>query len=126
LRHAVNQDYEGFFNQEIRYRERMAYPPFVVLASLLIRHTDLKIAANAARSVRTQLDRSNSDKSCRILGPAPASIARLKNEHRIQILVKGTSRTRLREVIDLGLAEVDERIIRARMVQVEIDPVNML
>jgi len=126
LRHAVNQDYEGFFNQEVRYRERMAYPPFVVLASLLIRHTDLNIATNAARSVRTQLDRANSDKSCRILGPAPASIARLKNEHRIQILVKGTNRKRLREVIDLGLAEVEESIIRGRMVQVEIDPVNML
>lgn len=126
LRHAVNQDYEGFFNEEIRYRERMAYPPYVVLASILVRHTDLNVATQTARSLRESLDSANSEKSCRVLGPAPASIARLKNEHRIQILVKGKNRKRLREVLELGLAEADEKNVDLRTIQVEIDPVNML
>lgn len=126
LRHAVAQDYEGFFNEEIRYRERMAYPPFVVLASLLIKHTDLNAATLTAKLVREGLDAANSAKVCRILGPAPASIERIKNEHRIQILIKGTNRKQLREVLDIGLADADVKGADMRIVQVEIDPINLM
>src|SRR5215203_4322659 len=40
LRHAVQQDYEGFYNEEVRFRSQLSYPPFVVLASILIKHKD--------------------------------------------------------------------------------------
>lgn len=126
LRHAVNQDYEGFFNEEIRYRERMAYPPYVVLAQILLRHTDLNTVTDTARALRESLDAANTEKACRILGPAPASIARLKNEHRVQMLIKGTNRKKLREVLDIGLAEAEERKVDMRMVHVEIDPINLM
>ena len=126
LRHAVRQDYDGFFNEEIRYRERMAYPPYVVLASILIRHSDLNTAAETARILRESLDAANSEKECRILGPAPASIARLKGEHRIQMLIKGLNRKKLREVLDLGLAGADEKGAELRLAHVEIDPINLM
>lgn len=126
LRHAVKQDYEGFFNEEIRYRERMAYPPYVVLAQILLRHADLNVVTETARSLRECLDAVNTEKTCRILGPAPASIARLKNEHRVQMLIKGTNRKKLREVLDMGLAEAEERKADMRMVHVEIDPINLM
>src|SRR5207253_10260233 len=41
LRHACAQDYEGFYNEEIRYRQNHSYPPFVALASLLVHGRDL-------------------------------------------------------------------------------------
>ncbi|MGD9562383.1 MAG: primosomal protein N' [Pyrinomonadaceae bacterium] len=126
LRHAVRQDYEGFFNQEIRYRERMGYPPFVVLAQVLVRHSDLNAVVETARIIREGLDAANADKACRILGPAPASLARLKGEHRFQILIKASNRKTLREVIELGLDKADEKGAQLRFVQIEIDPINML
>ena len=126
LRHAVAQDYEGFFNEEIRYRERMAYPPFVVLSSILIKHTDLNSANQTAKILRESLDKANTQKAARILGPAPASIARIKNEHRIQMLIKGSNRKKLREVIDIGLADAEENGADVKIVQVEIDPVNLM
>lgn len=126
LRHAVKQDYEGFFNEEIRYRERMAYPPYVVLASILIKHTDLNAATKTAKTIREGLDAANTGKTCRIMGPAPSSIARIKNEHRMQILIKGANRKHLREVLDVGLAEANHKGAEMRMVSVEIDPVNLM
>ncbi len=125
LRHSVNQDYEGFFDQEISYRERMAYPPFVVLAQILIRHADLDLVNDTAARLRECLDAANTQKACRILGPAPASIARLKGEHRCQMLLKGTNRKKLREVIDIGLAEAEDKI-DLKIVFVEIDPINVM
>src|SRR4029450_7782689 len=40
LRHACAQDYRGFYDEEIRHRRNHAYPPFVALALLLVRHKD--------------------------------------------------------------------------------------
>lgn len=126
LRHAVNQDYKGFFEQEIRYRERMAYPPYVVLAQILVHHTDPNVVSATSRTIRECLDTANAEKHCRVLGPAPASIARLKGEHRVQILIKGTKRKKLREIIDLSLAEAEERGVDMHNVRLEIDPTNLM
>jgi primosomal protein N' (replication factor Y) len=126
LRHACQQDYEGFYNEEIRFRSQLGYPPFVVLASILIRHTDQATATRIANIIRNSLDAANSDKACRMLGPAPASLSRLKNEHRIQILVKSKNRRKLRETLELGLHLAEENGAEMRHVFTEIDPVNLM
>ena len=54
-------------------------------------------------ALRRELDLANKDRACRILGPAPAPLARLKGEHRMQLLVKSRSRRQLRQVVDQAL-----------------------
>ena len=126
LRHAVNQDYEGFYAEEIRYRERLAYPPFFVLGSIMIKHRDHTRAQTNANILRRALDAANSDRQVRVLGPAPATIARLKNEFRIQMILKSQSRRALREVLDIALSDAESRGCEMRHVYVEIDPVNLM
>jgi len=126
LRHAVRQDYEGFYAEEIKYRERLGYPPFYVLASILIKHRDHAYAMRTANTLRRALDAANTARHCRILGPAPASLSRLKNEFRIQIILKGASRKALRETLQIALADAESRGGDIRCVYVEIDPVNLM
>jgi len=126
LRHAKAQDYGGFYNEEIRYRERMGYPPHCALAMILIKHTDLSHAKETANSYRRCLDQANTDRSCRVLGPAPASLARLKGEHRMQMLIKSGNRRKLRETIDLASANAEATGVDLRIVHIEIDPINLL
>ena len=126
LRHAVNQDYEGFYAEEIRYRERLAYPPFFVLASIMIKHRDHTRAQTNANILRRALDAANVERNVRVLGPAPATIARLKNEFRIQMILKSPSRRALREVLDIALADAESHSCEMRYVYVEIDPVNLM
>ena len=96
LRHACAQDYEGFYNEEINYRRNHSYPPFVALASLLVHGPDLGRVRTDSLELRKQLDAANEDRKCRILGPAPAPLARLKAEHRYQLLIKSRSRKQVR------------------------------
>lgn len=126
LRHAREQDYEGFYNEEIKFRERLAYPPFVVLASILIKHRDLAYASRHANILRRSLDAANKSRHVRVLGPAPASISRLKNEYRLQIILKGASRRSLRETLDIALADAEANGCDLRSIFVEIDPVNLM
>jgi primosomal protein N' (replication factor Y) len=121
LRHACAQDYEGFYDEELRYRQNHSYPPFVALASLLVHGPDLGRVRNESLELRKQLDIANHERHCRILGPAPAPLSRLKGEHRFQLLIKSRSRRRLREVADAALKSVN-----LRSVNLEIDPVSIM
>jgi len=126
LKHACAQDYAGFYEEEIRYRKSLNYPPFVALASLLVHGEDFTRTQTTAAEIKKALDDANADRACRILGPAPAPLARLRGEHRIQILIKSRSRPTLREVIDMALAELSARNVDLRSVNLEIDPVNLM
>ena len=126
LRHACAQDYAAFYDEEVRYRQNHSYPPFVALASLLIHGADLARVRNDSLELRKQLDLANQARKCRILGPAPAPLARLKNEHRFQILLKSRSRKDLREVADVALKAATAGGINSRSVNLEIDPVSIM
>lgn len=122
LRHACAQDYERFYDEEINYRRNHSYPPFVALASLLVHGPDLGRVRNDSLELRKQLDLANEDRKCRILGPAPAPLARLKGEHRYQLLIKSRSRKQVRELADAALRSVTN----LRSINLEIDPVSIM
>ncbi|MDT5157659.1 MAG: hypothetical protein QOH51_2016 [Acidobacteriota bacterium] len=127
LRHACAQDYDAFFDEEINYRRNLSYPPFVALASLLVHGDDLARVEATATTVREALDTANTERGCRVLGPAPAPLARLRGEHRIQILLKSRNRPRLRTLIEMALGEAAHvQGCDLGSVNVEIDPVNLM
>ena len=126
LRHACAQDYEGFYNEEIQYRRNHSYPPFVALGSLLVHGPDLGRVRNDSLELRKHLDAANEGRKCRILGPAPAPLSRLKGEHRFQLLLKSRSRRNLREVADAALKSVSKNGVNLRSVNLEVDPVSIM
>ncbi|HVS82394.1 MAG TPA: hypothetical protein VHE60_11735, partial [Pyrinomonadaceae bacterium] len=126
LRHACAQDYQGFYDEEIRHRRNHGYPPFVALALMLIRHKDPARAKTIAHELRNALVKANGAHTCRILGPAPAPFARLRGEHRVQLLVKARSRKQMRAVIDAGMKAFETGGHDLRSVTLEIDPVSMM
>ena len=126
IRHAANQDFDAFFAEELKFRERFSYPPFVILALISIKHTDLRYAHEQANLMRSALEKANNDTAGRIYGVAPASLARLRGEYRLQILIKAGSRKKLRALIDQAVSDAENAGCDLRTVSVEIDPVNVL
>ncbi|MDQ3131782.1 MAG: primosomal protein N', partial [Acidobacteriota bacterium] len=126
LLHACAQDYDSFYAEEIEFRRKLSYPPFVALASILIKHTNYNYAFDNAQILKDCLNAADSGKNCRILGVAPAPLSRLKGEYRLQILVKARNRAKLRETLDFALHDAQEKFCDLKIVYVEIDPVNLL
>jgi primosomal protein N' (replication factor Y) len=126
LRHACAQDYDGFYDEEIGYRLNHSYPPFVALATLLVHGTDLNRVRAESLELRKELDLANKNRLCRLLGPAPAPLARLKGEHRFQLLIKSRSRRQLRAVADTALKALSDRGINLRSINLEIDPISIM
>ena len=126
LKHAQTQNYDAFYAEEINFRKNLSYPPFVALAGITIKHPNYNYAFDNAQILKNCLANANAENACRILGPAPAPLARLKGEHRLQILVKALNRQKLRQTLDFALHEAEEKFCDLKIVSVEIDPVNLL
>ena len=126
LKHAQTQNYEEFYAEEIAFRQKLSYPPFVALASILIKHPNYNYAFDNAQILKNCLIAANSEKMCRILGVAPAPLSRLKNEFRLQILIKAQNRAKLRQTLDFALHEAQEKFCDLKIIYVEIDPINLL
>lgn len=121
IRAASHQDYDAFYAQEREFRERMHYPPSVAMISLVIKNRSgdaaMRDGADLARRIRARLPAGT------VLGPAPAPIAKIKDDYRVQLFLKGTHRTAMRMAVQAALADRQE--IRRR-VTVDVDPVNVL
>ncbi len=128
LKYACMQDYDRFYEREIRFRRRFRYPPFTALANLVIRgpreDRTQTIAADLARTLVEVRNSSSDSRRLRVLGPAPAALFRLKGEYRFQVLLKTTSRKELNQVIVDALGRLPSSYRKS--IIVDIDPVNLL
>jgi primosomal protein N' (replication factor Y) len=59
----------------------------------------------------------------RVLGPAPAALSKVKDEFRVQILVKSTHRRAMRAAVQRAL---DDRPDLKRRTIVDVDPMTVL
>ena len=81
----IAQDREAFYNSEIAARERIAYPPFGRLASLLVTGADKHATEGYARKLAASAPRTE---DVRVLGPAEAPLAVVRGRHRFRLMVK--------------------------------------
>ena len=119
---ACRQDYPAFYARELEFRRAMRYPPHISLINVVIRSRTFTAAMDDAGDIVERLNRG-SGRDLRVLGPAPAPLGKLRGEFRVQILLKGANRTRMREAL---LAALATRPDLARRTTVDVDPVSVL
>jgi primosomal protein N' (replication factor Y) len=123
---AADQNYEGFFSKEMRFRRMMHYPPAGALANVIAQGAKLEDAARVAQQIGGFLGGVAEQYSLRVLGPASAPLARIEGRYRIQFLIKAHSRARLNEVLRHLQGECDRLGIPPRAVMIDMDPMNIL
>jgi primosomal protein N' (replication factor Y) len=124
IRFAAEQDYEKFYAKEIEFRRLMHYPPFGSLANVIVRGTKEEEAL--ARSAALGRLLNPAPEGVKILGPAAASLARLKNEYRYQMLIKTSSRKRLNEILGQVRGFAVEEKWNPTSLVIDVDPMTIL
>ena len=104
----------------------MSYPPFATLINCLVQDKELTRAKSYASELARSLTAAAAGRDLRVLGPAPAPLARLKDKHRWQVLIKARSRPEARDALDLALARVEAAGVPTRALSVEVDPVSLM
>ena len=120
---ACSQDYAAFFEREVVYRRGMRYPPFFALVNGVVRGRTFEDAMQHARAIVRRLEPAAVTGRLTVLGPAPAPLGRLRGEHRVQFLLKGTRRADMRNALVQVLAGMPE--IRRRLT-IDVDPLSIL
>lgn len=92
LRYAADQDYQAFYEEEIRHREMLGFPPFSQLFRFIASgeneaKTGQYIAA-AALHLREFLREAGLEGQVTLMGPAPCVLPRIRNRYRHHLLAK--------------------------------------
>ena len=127
LQSAREHDFLGFYARESSFRRALLYPPHAVLAAVRAQHRDPERAARLIdRAAAVLLEDPEAGRFLRVLGPAPAPIARLRGRYRFHLLVKSRSRARLTAVLTRLRHVLEAEGVRARTVSLDVDPHTLL
>ena len=106
IQSAARQDYNSFYESEIRMRRMRRYPPFADLFTFTVSGTEEGAVLRAAAGVREQLRKLFIDNSAvEVLGPAPAPVLKLNNRFRYRCVLVGKNDKSTREKISWLLKE---------------------
>jgi len=124
IQDAARQDFEGFFDREVRFRRMLHYPPFAALANVLVRDRKIENAIRWSRQLGEYFAPFEL-RGVRVLGPAVAPLARLKEEHRFQFLLKSPSRASLHEALAGCLDFCVKKQIPETAIVLDVDPLSL-
>ncbi len=125
IRAAAEQSFEKFYQQELQFRRLLHYPPFTALANVLVRDRKLDAALRWTRALQ-EFFTGRKMEAVRVLGPAPAPIARLRQDYRFQFLLKSPERRALQELLRAAVAHAREKEVPSGAVIVDVDPLTLL
>ncbi len=127
---AVDNNWKKFYNEEIKIRKVLSYPPFSQIIKLSFEHKDPKKTEDEAKILLEKLKQQIKNlkfevNSLELLGPVPAFIPKIREKHRWNIVIKSKN--------PALLAGRQEPRIRNQLLmivppnwKIEVDPENLL
>ena len=125
VRFAARHDYRGFVAKEMAFRRSLHYPPFAVLANVIVQGDRMEEAAGWAAAVGRHFERTR-PAGVRVMGPATAPIAKLKRIYRFHFILKAEQRSFLATALKGLLDFAAENGIPRRNLIVDVDAVSWM
>jgi primosomal protein N' (replication factor Y) len=122
---AVSHDYSAFAERELKYRHWMHYPPYGVLANVLVQSEKLEEAAGWSATLGKWLQKTG-PAGVRVLGPCTAPIARIKGIYRFHLILKGSSRKALNAALRGMLEHAETAGVPRRAIVADVDAMRLL
>jgi primosomal protein N' (replication factor Y) len=124
VRMAAAHDFQAFYEKELNFRRMMHYPPFTAMANLLVRSEKQEAAMRMSTELGHLL--TPPPAGLRVMGPAEAPVARLKNEYRYQFLIKAASRKALNELLQRARGYAIENKWGPTALVIDVDPLTLM
>lgn len=123
---AAAQDYGQFYEEEIRYRETMGYPPTAHLLAVHVDCTDEALLEKGCRYLKEYAVRMARGRHVSVIGPASPGVDKIKDVYRRVIYLKAQEydaltgmKDRMEQYIDINSGFASMRI------QFDFNPVNL-
>ncbi|MFR8256859.1 MAG: primosomal protein N' [Ruthenibacterium sp.] len=107
---AANQDYASFYEQEISFRRLNLYPPFCTICMAGFSGKNEAAVLQAARAFAAFVQAETQRRGgvpLRLLGPAPMSVAMVKQQYRYKLTLKCRGDKAFRAMLRAALEQYD-------------------
>lgn len=123
IRHAAQHDYLGFVAGELPERQQRGVPPYGRLVRLIARGPDEEAVGQFLQTLAGRFS-ENAPEGARLLGPAPAPVAKIKNLYRFHLQLRAGTPKPLHAWLRAVLPTVDPP--HGIELAVDVDPINLL
>lgn len=128
---AAAQNYDEFFRTEIALRKAMLYPPFADIGVVAFISEDRQLTREAAdyfsERLKTLAENRFSELPLRVMGPAPAAVAKIGGKYRYRMIIKFKNSRRFREMMSQLLTDFgNSRRFSSVTAYADIDPDNII
>ena len=124
IQFARRHDFEGFYEQEMEFREQLKYPPVGRIALLTLKGRNEEKVKFSADYLKLELEKAvDGIKDLVMAGPAPAPLVKAETYYRYHIMLRAQRMTALsqRLAVLIRSLTLPEDVTLA----VDIDPVNL-
>ena len=129
IRLACAQDYDAFYQSEIRLRKLLVFPPFCDIALLTLTSPDenelLKASRLMAGKLGEYLGGEYSDIPIVTYGPFEAPVYKVENKFRMRMVLKCRSDKRTRAMLSELLKYFSGSGVNGLSLSVDINPTNL-
>jgi primosomal protein N' (replication factor Y) len=124
---SKNHDYETFYKYEISMRRTFGYPPFKYIANILVISENDNGARNGISRIYNGLkkvvDSQNFVESIELYQPTPASIEKINNKYRWQVILKYSKldQKKIRDIIKYVCISNRDKLIDDKKAYLSLD-----
>ncbi len=123
IQFARHHDFEGFFEQELEFRERFGFPPFSRMILITARARLRELAEFTAQTLVRRLKEAAPENTA-VGDTAPAPLEKARGFYRFQTTLRGPSARQLTSVVQQTFAACP--LPEDVFIAVDVDPVNLL
>ncbi len=126
IKFAKEHDYIAFYENEIMQRKRLNYPPFCDIIYIMATGEDENAVKTCMEEVSRKIDKhcKTDDNIFARVGPAPAPIAKIKNNYRYRILLKCKDEEKAQDILR-QIYEDHEELGAEVFLSIDVNPINM-
>ncbi|MBQ9024250.1 MAG: primosomal protein N' [Bacilli bacterium] len=121
IKYAKYHNYVGFYEEEIKIRKSLKYPPYFFLALLKIGSKTYEEAKNESIKISDYIRRNKSDDMI-VLGPSVGPISKINNIYYFQIIIKYRNKENINNILKEIISIENNKKIS---LNIDINPLNI-
>lgn len=126
-----NHDYKNYYDNEIKIRHQLNYPPFSRIVIIESKSEDQKLAESKIKEIFNLLKQLDTENKLDILPPNTPLFSKLKDKYRFHLLIKSNkdkdpSGKNLMEILHRANSYIKDNIPKKVNVMIDVDAVNLM
>lgn len=121
---AASQNYEAFFKNEIEFRRRMHYPPFLAMGTMIVSSENEEQGFSKTKEIKSFVEQlvesQRVELSVDVFGPGPAPIYRVRDRYRFCLNIKAKNKSTLAQIFRAVAEQYSDSGLKITM---DIDPI---